>query len=278
MFDVAVDWISVALSVAAVRVLGIVALPLAVFIIGNRLRALGNLLHEAAHRNLHRSARINDTLARLLIAPAVFASLSRYRAGHQQHHLNLGHATADPDYLDSGSSPLDPPWRRFSRTLLRWDPWWQSIGGHVLAAGVPMRQRLAIVAWWTVLGVAIARLWGTPTLLLTLGLLALARATVFHGITTFREMCDHDGLAPGGIFSRTRDVSVRRPWRWIVHPRHNGYHLTHHLAPAVPYHHLPAAHALFMSLGSFRDRAQVCTSYAFGRDSVLARWSVEPRL
>ncbi len=35
-------------------------------------------------------------------------------------------------------------------------------------------------------------------------------------------------------------VTVRGPARWLVHPRNNGYHLTHHLLPAVPYYRLPS--------------------------------------
>jgi fatty acid desaturase len=38
--------------------------PLAVVLIANRQRALGNILHDAGHRNLWRDRRRNDLVAR----------------------------------------------------------------------------------------------------------------------------------------------------------------------------------------------------------------------
>ena len=106
-----------------------------------------------------------------------------------------------------------------------------------------------------------------------LALWLLSRATAFHAITMFREMCDHVGLAPGGIFSFTRDMTCRGPWRWLLHPRNNGFHLTHHLCPAVPYYLLPQAQKLFVQTPSYRKRAVVCDAYFGGWHSVTPSWS-----
>ena len=52
-----------------------------------------------------------------------------------------------------------------------------------------------------------------------LALWLAARATAFHVITTFREMCDHHGLSPGGVFCFTRDIKSAGLWSVLFHPR-----------------------------------------------------------
>src|SRR5690348_4332257 len=72
--DIGFDILVVVLAVAMARCCYALA-PLAILMIGNRQRALGNLLHEGGHGNLHRSRQVNDAITRLLLAPALFASL-----------------------------------------------------------------------------------------------------------------------------------------------------------------------------------------------------------
>jgi fatty acid desaturase len=103
----------------------------------------------------------------------------------------------------------------------------------------------------------------------------LARATAFHAITTFREMCDHYGLAEGGVISFSRDILKNSAWYSLVHPHNNGYHLTHHLLPAVPYYKLPQAQGLFATMPTYQEQCHVCDSYVFGRTPAVLRWSSE---
>jgi fatty acid desaturase len=37
--------------------------------------------------------------------------------------------------------------------------------------------------------------------------------------------------------------------RFFLFPHHVGYHIEHHLYPAVPHYHLPALHAALMAHG-----------------------------
>jgi len=69
LLDIAFDWLIVLSSVALVVRWSELFAPLAVVLIANRQRALGNLLHDAGHRNLWRDRRRNDLVARLFIAP-----------------------------------------------------------------------------------------------------------------------------------------------------------------------------------------------------------------
>jgi fatty acid desaturase len=82
LLDVAIDWVIVFASVSAVVWLNHWIAPLAVCVIANRQRALGNILHDAGHRNLWRDRFRNDLMARVLVAPLLFASLTSYREAH----------------------------------------------------------------------------------------------------------------------------------------------------------------------------------------------------
>lgn len=55
----------------------IMAFP--IFIIGNRQRVLGNLLHGAHHQNLSARRNLNDWIGPFLLTPALLANLVAYR-------------------------------------------------------------------------------------------------------------------------------------------------------------------------------------------------------
>lgn len=272
LIDVVIDWTLIASAVALFVEVGLWCAPIAVLLIANRQRALGNILHDAGHRNLHRTRCVNDTLASALVAPLVFADLAAYRESHFRHHLQLG-SKADPDKLDR---PGTGTWSRHYRThLLCARLWWGSVVGHLGSASVSLWGKLYIVAWWIAVCSLLAVLAGQTYVVAFVALWMLARATAFHAITTFREMCDHYGLVEGGVLSFTRDILKTSCWYGLVHPRNNGYHLTHHLLPAVPYYNLPQAQRLFASTLTYREQGHVCDSYLFGQTPAVRRWATE---
>jgi fatty acid desaturase len=273
LIDIALDWSVVIAAVVLVVEAGMGFVPLALLLLGNRQRALGNILHDAGHRNLSRTARVNDAMANMLVAPLLLTSLTRYRALHFAHHLALGDARRDPDFMALPSAPGEPWWLRYARTLCSPRSWLGSIGGHLVDPSVPVRDKFGMLIWWVAVLCFLDLVAGSDLVLAFVVLWFGARATVFHLITTFREMCDHVGLRPGGIFSFTRDVSSRGFWRWLIHPRNNGYHLTHHLCPAIPYYRLPQAHRLFRQLSVYRERAVECDAYFSGERAVTRAWS-----
>ncbi|MGY0193853.1 fatty acid desaturase family protein [Leptothrix sp. BB-4] len=277
VLDLAVDLLVIAASISAVEVWGLVTLPLALLLLGNRQRAMGNLLHDAGHGNLDRRRAVNDSLARGLIAPMLFADLALYRRTHFRHHQWLGRETSDPDFIVPPQQLPAHWWTRYRVCATSMSGWWGSVWGHLVHPEAHASCRWIIVGWWVLALSLVAVLVGPLVALHAAGLWLLARATTFHAITTFREMCDHHGLQAGGVFSFTRDVIGHRFLRTVIHPRQNGYHLTHHLLPAVPYHRLPQAHALLQGLPLVRQRGQVCDAYLFGPGAVVRSWERGPR-
>jgi fatty acid desaturase len=272
VLDIAFDWISIFGAVAAVVWWSHLLAPLAVLLIANRQRALGNVLHDAGHRNLWRDQKRNDLVARIFIAPLLFSSLTQYRETHFKHHMALGVERADPDLLHASQQTSTSWISRYLDQVFSLKAWLGSMCGHLLSPQVRTSSQLSILGWWVA---AVALMWATAGTTFTttfLLLWLLARATVFHLITTFREMCDHFGLQPGGVFTFTRDIACLGFWRKVIHPRNNGYHLTHHLLPAVPYYRLPEAHRLLKSQEVFQGRATVCSAYFTGPDPVTRAW------
>ena len=270
--DIAFDWLVIFASVGTVAWFNIWLAPLAVCIIANRQRALGNILHDAGHRNLCRNRKVNDAVARVLVAALLFTSMSRYRVVHFQHHLALGDAVKDPDFLKIPAAVPERWIKSFIHNVRSRRAWLSSFAGDLAAEDVQASSKLFILGWWGVaLALSVATLGAEFSATFVLLWLA-SRATVFHLITTFREMCDHFGLRPGGVFTFTRDMACTGFWRRVIHPRNNGYHLTHHLLPAVPYYRLPAAHELFSRMPAYAEKGQVCAGYFCGGSAVTRAW------
>lgn len=246
--------------------------PCAVIVIANRQRSLGNILHDAGHSNLHRSRKINDTLTATLVAPLIFADIGTYRELHLRHHRQLG-SYADPDKLNRAA--VGSWLAHFCKFLFDPKLWLGSVAGHFSSACTAGSRKFYIICWWTLVCSLIWVLAGWNQLATFLALWMLARATVFHAITVFREMCDHYGLVEGGIFSFSRDIFPTSIWYHLVHPRNNGYHLTHHLLPVVPYYRLPQAQRLISMTPIYRKECHVCDSYVFGKSPVVRRWRSE---
>jgi fatty acid desaturase len=150
--------------------------------------------------------------------------------------------------------------------------WAGSAFGHLAGNRLAWQQRLLIVLWWSACEALLAAIENTHFALLFLGLWMIARATVFHAITTFREMTDHYGLAQGGIFQYTREIPDCGLISPLIHPHHNGYHLTHHLLPHIPYCHLHTVHSYLRQIPLFNQRAIVCDGYLNGTRTSVEGW------
>ena len=268
MRHLATDWLLLFAATWAVIQWGWWALPAAMLVVGNRQRALGNVLHDLAHRNVSRRAKINDFIARTLVAPLLFADFALYRKTHLAHHMHLGDPQLDPDYMESAGMNRNCWQETFSANLFNPRLWFSTLAGD-LAKPLPARKLLYIVLWWFGLLACIGVASGWEAAGVFFGIWLASRSTVFFLITLFREMCDHFGRRAGGIFQFSRDITACSAFRYLVHPHNNGYHLTHHLLPTVPYYHLPTTHKVLLKLAVFQQQACVCTSYLYGEHSVV---------
>lgn len=185
IYDIAFDWVTVFVAVLAVHKIGWTITPIALVVIGNRQRALGNLLHEASHGNLSQRRDVNDYLAHLLLAAPLLGSLNIYRELHARHHAWLGDSQRDPDLLPSLAHDGDRWFEVYARCLSRPSLILGSLAGHLAAKKQMLRHRLGILAWWSAMVSALFAVnahFAAVFLALWFG----ARVTVFHAITIFR--------------------------------------------------------------------------------------------
>jgi len=224
-----------------------ITIAVAFVMIGTQQYALSILSHEAKHRNLFVSAKLNDRVGLWLTAAPLGASFRAERRRHLAHHDRLGHED-DPDrdlyrardkargrevllYLSTlttlpglrqpGAAAASPetPGPRIP-DLLR--ERWQAIPLQAFVFGV----FLALLHWWLY-----PLLWIAPLVVL---MLVPAR---------IRQFCEHaQPLLPDALADHRRLVTYRPGpvERLFLAPFHIGYHAEHHLWPGVPCWNLPA--------------------------------------
>jgi fatty acid desaturase len=268
--SVALNWAIVALAFAAVarwpNPLTVVA---ALFVIGARQLGFAVLMHEAAHRSLFASRRVNDFVGNWLCAYPVWSDTRPYRPYHLQHHAknwtdedpDLGLAQPFPITRDSFARKVwrdlsgQTGWKRLKATVRR------DLGlsrGRVkrnFDAGLDAFHGV-IVTNGILLG--ILTLAGHPALYL---LWVAAWLTTYSLVMRIRSIAEHAMVPdPSDEMNNTR-TTVARWWeRLLVAPNCVNFHLEHHLLPTVPHYNLRRMHRLLRERGAL---ASACVAEGY---------------
>lgn len=259
-FDTAKSW---AIILAAWYVVAqyptLLAVLIAVPVIGTSYYALAIVGHDGLHRRLTRSVKWNDLWCDIFLVGPVGAITRINRSNHISHHLHacLAH---DPDrhkythtnkestfgmalflcglanllptarniFLGGRSAPHSPsaaatPAAGPAYTL-------RDIVILVGTQGLIFGILTLGVAWW-----AYPVLWLAPVYLFT------------YCADLIRVFCEHSALMPDEAADGTKRLVTftSNPLeRAFFAPNNMNYHAAHHLWPSIPYYNLPKAHDL----------------------------------
>ncbi|TDG14262.1 fatty acid desaturase [Seongchinamella unica] len=235
-----------------------VTVVLAVLVLGGRQLGLAVLMHEAGHKMLFRSDRLNEVVGQWLCAYPVLGDVAAYGASHRVHHRHAG-TEQDPDLPNYRAYPVSRAsfLRKIRRdlsgqtgfSLLR-----MLFGGEgrnlMLREGEKTNAEkrgllvnAALFLLMLALGVGGYYLLWVVAYLTTYPLVARIRQVAEHG--NVPDLYDPDPRR------HTRTTYANPLERLILCPNRVNYHLEHHLLASVPVHHLKALHQLLLQRGFY---------------------------
>ena len=252
-----------------------------VIVIGARMHALAILMHDATHFRFLKNRKWNDILTNWLCMYPLLSDLATYRQNHLRHHRHLN-TDDDPDWVNKlGKKEFTFPKskREFITTVLSYfllykgikDAIWflkrfnapkkesnkkGSIDYGRLSFYVVLATVLTLTASWDI----IALYWIVPYF------------STFFMLQYIRSVAEHFGeLAYDSLLTSTRTVKANAIERFLIAPHNVGYHLEHHLYPAVPYYNLPKLHDLLMETEEYKGKAHITIGYLKGLLSELGK-------
>lgn len=223
---------------------------MAVFFIGTRWRAFGNIIHECSHRIFVEKPWQNDFIGHLL-ASFEFSDFNVYCQHHQTHHSHLGDPDHDFDFKERliYLSDPTPSKRRLVTTALSavaLVPLWIRQAKPVLwSANSPLWVNLLRVFILIALLYGLTQHQSAPVLFVYI---VLPYATTYQWVRLFSDCADHIFLySRENEVDRSRNHILRPLWlNSLLFPRNDAYHLVHHLFPTLPTRHYPKAHDKFL--------------------------------
>jgi fatty acid desaturase len=268
-FALAYDWGLIALSIIMYKLFPSVWVYfLSILIIGSRMRAFDNLMHEASHALLFKNRVLNRWIGSLFAAYPVFTSYSTYCKSHFSHHKYLWDTEKDPDTkryeLVGLDKPQEDPWKfLFAHVvkpifLLHVPKYiYGTICVNLFSKDESLTEKWSRFLYWIVIiGSSILfDFWMDLILFWFVPLL-----TTFQVLRYWAEMAEHSGLKSTNLLLSSRNTFGNPIERFLIHPHHDNYHLVHHLFPAVPHYNLRKAHLILMELPEYRE-AHHCSGY-----------------
>jgi fatty acid desaturase len=234
---------------------------LGVLLMGRAHAQFMSLMHEAAHRLLFSSKRVNDWVGRWLIGYPAFTNTDAYRRVHMAHHRDE-FGPEEPDIPLYANYPIARAswWRKLWRDATGRTGWKllkQQFGGLRGVDSLTRRSQQKILA--TQLGlIALSIALGVPHAYVALWLLPYL--TVWRVINRLRSVAEHGGMRRGDD-RRIATHSVRQTplVRFFMVPFNIGFHLSHHVDAGIPFRSLPKFHRELKRSGYLTDALEYRT-------------------
>ena len=247
---------------------------LAVLIIGARMHALAILMHDATHFRFLKNRKWNDIITNYSCMYLIFTSIEKYRQNHLNHHRNLN-TEEDPDWVAKiGKREFIFPKTKaeFMVTLCSYLVLYQGISdalwflkrfGNIKEKKSAQREnKIAKTVFYFLLfgGLTFFGIWKYFLLFWIIPYLS-----TFFMFQYIRSVAEHFGeLEYDDDLTSSRTVVTNAFERFLIAPHNVGYHLEHHLYPAVPFYNLPKLHRLLMEGKAFNSKAHITKGYFTG--------------
>lgn len=255
---------------------------------------LAILMHDASHRALFASPRINDWVGEWLCAKPIFQSLEGYRSYHMAHHRLAG-TIEDPDLVMTQNYPIPRSSLRrkllrdisgmtgiktyFGLTLMHAEQLKYMLNGQVIPNTNAPKGFVAISktlvknlhAFIMTNIVIFAVLWALHAPWLYL-LWVIAQLSPFQVFLRVRQIADHavvpDSLSKNPLL-HARSTTAAWWEKLLFAPHHEHYHLEHHFVPTAPSWNLPKLHNILLDANALPEGSQSNGYAAVLRKAVL---------
>lgn len=262
---------------------GLGATFVAWILIGTRMRALGNMMHECVHGTFVRGRKANHMFG-FLIGLIDFTCYPEYRHEHLTHHTHLGHPLRDLDFARrrtfgfasstqvqvGGNGAFEPRTKIVDKATHRQVRFW--LKWLLLPLALWPLFRLFRPVFYTPrdpLGWRLVRLgyvfamisvfcFFEPFRSAFVQYFLIPYCTTYQLLKFWSDAADHAGLLSAGdefLRSRNHILPGGTLLNRVFFPRHDEYHLVHHLFPQVPTRHLPECHTLLLQEASYAERS-----------------------
>jgi fatty acid desaturase len=269
LFSILFDWlVIIASAYGAILLSNWWSYLIAITIIGSRMRAFDNLMHEASHVLLFKNKIMNKWITCFFVAFPVFTSFTAYCNSHHAHHRHLWNIDKDPDTQRYSLIGLDKPQKSIKTfifkhiikplTLTHVPKYiYGTLKVNVMSKEEPLSEKVAKPIFWCIIitcsiifnfWLHIILFWFVPLL------------TTFQVIRYWAEMAEHSGLKNDHELYASRNTFGNPIQIFLLHPHHDNYHLVHHLFPAVPHYNLKKVHLILMEDYDYK-KAHHCTGF-----------------
>jgi fatty acid desaturase len=231
----------------------------AAFLIGSRMRALGNIIHECAHATFVPSFSANIWIGRFL-SMLEFGCFDNYQREHFSHHRYIGDFQKDLDFKTRQRFGVFHKEGFRLKKILRvlFSP-----QNYFLMLKNSLRlkcknRKIHKIRYFYLLFLACLVVVIGPKLFFFF--IVFPFLTTYQMVKIFSDIADHGGL----YLRQRREFKIRnhyfsfRPLNWFFFPRNDAYHLVHHLYPSLPSRELPKKHKELLKKEIFYRRRRHC--------------------
>lgn len=215
-------------------------LPLVLLFLSRQLRALENIIHFGSHYNLSKNKIINDKIINLFCAFPIMQKVDSYRKFHLKHHSDYG-------------SNIDPCKIRFNNfieqdkknILMYLNFILKNLPTYFIEYYKELGSKLDNIVFYIIYNLIFfifnSFIINIKFAFFSLIIINISMFIILPIIRSIAEYGEHNYKKNKNLFETTYNNLSLIDFL-IFHPAGDGYHIVHHLFPAIPWWNQRSAH------------------------------------